>query len=94
NFNAFPGRAEPPPVTRFIELNFDAHVSENTPETTAGTYPVGKIWIGTTRAGKAFARVNNAPELVELEASGADALIKSASQSAPAEANPVPSPTP
>ncbi|MGH8047491.1 MAG: DUF4340 domain-containing protein [Chthoniobacterales bacterium] len=48
------------PVTKIF---FDAWLSENTPETTAGRHPVLVLSVGKQEAGKAYVRVNDDPEI-------------------------------
>lgn len=44
-------------------ISFDAWLSENTPETTAGRRPVLVLTLGRQEAGKAWLRVNDDPEI-------------------------------
>lgn len=90
NFTPFINSATPPAVAAFIQINFDAFLSENTPETTAGSHPVSQIWIGKTKEGKILSRVNDSTEFFELSPESWDALVKSTSQSPSTEANPTP----
>lgn len=48
------------PVMRIF---FDAWLSENTPETTAGRHPVLALSVGRQEAGKTYLRVNDDPEI-------------------------------
>lgn len=77
-----------------IEIQLDAYVSENTPETTAGTHPVSRLWVGRTADGHVFSRTDSAPELVALTPESWEVLAKSASQLPAETANPTPSPKP
>jgi hypothetical protein len=46
-----------------MKISFDAFLSENTPETTAGRHPVLELSIGKQDAGKTYLRVDNDPEI-------------------------------
>jgi hypothetical protein len=46
-----------------VKIFFDAWLSENTPETTAGRHPVLVLSIGKQEGGKAWLRVNDDPEI-------------------------------
>jgi hypothetical protein len=46
-----------------MKIFFDAWLSENTPETTAGRHPVLALSVGRQNAGKTYLRVNDDPEI-------------------------------
>ncbi len=53
---------------------FDAWLSENTPETTAGRRPVVTFSIGRRDGGKAYVRVDENPEICVIPAAALDAI--------------------
>lgn len=54
------------------EIRFDAWLSENTPESRAGRYPVYRIVVGKIDGEKAFVRVNEEPEIGVVSAKALD----------------------
>jgi hypothetical protein len=56
------------------EIGFDAWLSENTPETTAGRRPVATILIGAKEGKNVYARVNDDPEICVIPAAALDGL--------------------
>ncbi len=55
-------------------IAFDAWLSENTPETTAGRHPVVTFAIGRRDGDKAYLRVDENPEICVIPASVLDAI--------------------
>ncbi|HVE16655.1 MAG TPA: DUF4340 domain-containing protein, partial [Chthoniobacterales bacterium] len=56
------------------KIAFDAWLSENTPETTAGRHPVVTFTIGRRDGDKAYVRVDENPEICVIPASVLDAV--------------------
>ncbi|MDD5200662.1 MAG: DUF4340 domain-containing protein [Terrimicrobiaceae bacterium] len=56
------------------EIAFDAWLSENTPEMTAGHRAVATLTIGAREGGNAYVRVNESPEICVIPAAALDAL--------------------
>lgn len=55
------------------EIAFDAWLSENTPEATAGRRPVATITLGRREGANVFVRVNDEPEIALVPAAALDA---------------------
>jgi hypothetical protein len=56
------------------KIEFDAWLSENTPETTAGRHPVVTFLIGRRDGDKAYLRVDDNPEICVIPARALDAI--------------------
>lgn len=56
------------------EIRFDAWLSENTPETTAGQRPVATLRIGTREKGEVYVRVNEDAEICAIPAEALDGM--------------------
>ncbi|MGC1479936.1 MAG: DUF4340 domain-containing protein [Chthoniobacterales bacterium] len=50
------------------EIHFDAWLSENTPESRSGRYPVQRVVVGKVAGDRAFLRVNEDPEIAVVDA--------------------------